>query len=331
MSRTLRSFSFFSVVFSSLFVFCLLPSWAKDKQAGNYPLRGKVLSSSPEGEYFYQVETDSRVYLMKCEKVPGLRGSMPECMFDDRAIMNGDMLQFRVEGDWAYMPVAKGEEELRIFTTELKVIPPLPPPTASVNGKGSNPGEEHGMVIGIGLHTKGQENVGWFTSLLANQPAYHAGTPSSSIPSGPVMSSAPVIATPVTGGPPVIMTPTAPTNGNIVTGIPVTGGPPVTGITMGAPTGDGPPTGSFDIGAGVAMLRGMHLHTSWIRLLRVRVGENIYQLECSANSCELDKKQIELGDTLVIRVENKWAYLSSGSGSGAKEQKFRIVTDDDAN
>jgi hypothetical protein len=63
--------------------------------------------------------------------------------------------------------------------------------------------------------------------------------------------------------------------------------------------------------------------------MRVRVGENIYQLECSANSCELDNKQIELGDTLVIRVENKWAYISTGSGSGAKEQKFRIVTDDD--
>jgi len=70
----------------------------------------------------------------------------------------------------------------------------------------------------------------------------------------------------------------------------------------------------------------------WVHLLRVRAGENIYQLECSAKPCEIDKKPIELGDLLVVRAEKKWAYVSSGSASGGKGQKFRILseTEDEA-
>jgi hypothetical protein len=83
-----------------------------------------------------------------------------------------------------------------------------------------------------------------------------------------------------------------------------------------------------DIKAVVAFVRG--LHTSWVHQLRVQVGEKTYQLECSGNPCELDKKPIELGDSFKIRVQGKWAYLSSSSGSGVPEQKFRIGTDDGA-
>jgi hypothetical protein len=336
MPHSLRSLSFLSVVVSLLFAFSISPSWAKDKPANDYPLIGKVLASSQEDEYFYQLETDSRVYLMKCEKVPGSHGSSPDCMIDDRGIMNGDTLRFRVEGDWAFMPYAKGEQELRILTTELKVIPPLPPAAASESGKDPSP-VKRGVAIGAGLRAKGQ-NVGWSTTPSAvpsstNWTSYQAGTPSSSIRSGPAMSSAPVMAIPVTGGAPVMMMPTAPTVGGIVTGVPVTGGPPVTGMTMGGPAGGGLPMASNDLLATIADIRAVvtfirGIHTSWDHLLRVQVGEETYQLKCSDNPCKLAKKPIELGDSFVIRVEEKWAYLSSGSASGVNEQKFRIVTDD---
>jgi hypothetical protein len=305
MSRTLRSFSFFSFVLTSLLAFSLLPSWAKDKQAPDYPLSGKVLSSSSKGAHSYQVETDSRVYLLMCEKVKGFHMGMPECKVDDRPIVAGDTVQFRVDGDWIYMPAAKGTEEgLRILTTELKVIPPLSP-KAGESGKVSNPRGERGMVIGAGMHIAGQKQVGWSTDPSSvKRPAFNGGS---------TISMAPVLAIPVTGGAPVMMMPTAPSGGAFVTGIPATGGAPVMGVRVGGPAGGGggPPP--------------------WVHLLRVRAGENIYVLECSVKPCEVDKKQIELGDTLVVRAEKKWAYVSSYPDSGVKEQRFRILseTEDD--
>ncbi|MGA3370626.1 MAG: hypothetical protein ABSC48_02575 [Terracidiphilus sp.] len=352
MSRALRSFSSFSVFLSCVLAFCLLPVCAAVGQANDYPLSGTVLASSQEDEYFYQVETGSRVYLMKCEKVPGSHGSSPDCMIDDRGIMSGDALRFRVEGDRAYLPYAKGEEELRIFTTELLVTPTLPPAAASESQKESNPASERGVAIGAGLHAKGEDQVGWSitpstTISASTAPSYtipsptdsqvnQRTTPSWSTPSGPVMSSAPVMAIPVTGGPPVLVTPIAPIHGGFVTGVPVTGGPPVTGHTMGTPAGGGLPMGSNDLRATIADIRSVvafvrGLHTSWVHQLRVQVGEKTYQLECSDKPCELDKKPIELGDSFMVRVQGKWAYLSSGSGSGVPEQKFRIGTDDGPN
>jgi hypothetical protein len=300
----MRSFSFFSVILSSVLTFCLLTSWAKDKQANDYPMSGKVLAVSSKGAHSYQVETDSRVYLMMCEKTKGIHMGLPECKIDDRPIAAGDTVQFRVDGDWAYMPAAKGAEEgLRILTTELKVIPPLPTQAAPESSNGSNPGGERGMVIGTGMHIRGQKKVGWSTDPSSvKRPVYNAGSPA---------SMAPVMAIPVTGGPPVMMMPTAPSSGAFVTGIPVTGGPPVMGTRVGGPAGGGGGGGP----------------PPWVHLLRVRAGENIYVLECSAKPCEVDNKPIELGDTLVIRAEKKSAYVSSGPESSGKEQKFRILSE----
>ena len=65
----------------------------------------------------------------------------------------------------------------------------------------------------------------------------------------------------------------------------------------------------------------------WVHLLRLQAGNKIYQLECSGKPCEVDKKQIELGDTLTIRAEKKWAYVTLTLGTGAKEQKLRILSE----
>ena len=69
----------------------------------------------------------------------------------------------------------------------------------------------------------------------------------------------------------------------------------------------------------------------WVHLLRVKAGRNIYQLECSTRPCAVDKKEIGLGDTLVIRAEKKWAYVSSGASSGRKEERLRILSETEAN
>lgn len=332
MLRALRSSFFISVVLMSVLAYCALPSWAKDKQANDYPLSGKVLSSSSKGAHSYQVETDSKIYLMLCERVKGFHMGLPECKVDDRPIANGDKVQFRVDGDFAYMPVVNGaEDELRILTTELKVIPPLPPIAAGENGKGSK-GDERGMVIGSGMHIAGQKHVAWSTDPSSVQrPFFSAGAPglapapgiAMATPSAPVMAAGPVMAIPVTGGAPVMMMPTGPVGGGPVMGVPVTGGAPVmgmpTGPVMGMPMG-GAPMGAAHAGGGGG-------GPVWVHLLRVRAGEKIYQLECSAKPCEVDKKEIGLGDTLVIRAEKKWAYVSLGANGGGKEQKLRILSE----
>lgn len=231
--------------------------------------------------------------------------SMPECKVDDRPIVDGDTVQFRVDGDLAYMPGVKGSEgKLRILTSELKVTPPLPPPAAS-EGKGSNPADERGQVIGTGMHMLGQKQQAWSTDPSSvKRPSYNGAS------SGPAMATGPVMAVPVTGGPPVMVMPTGPVGGGVVTGVPVTGGPPIVGM----PTG---PVGGAHTGGGGP--------PPWVHLLRVRAGNQIYQLECDARPCENDKTRFGLGDTILIRTEKKSAYVSSDTGTAAKEQKFRIL------
>lgn len=321
MSRILRNLSFFVFFLAGILASCLLPLWAKDKPADDYSLSGKVLSVSPKGMHWYQVSTDSRVYLLLCERVKGFHLGLPECKVDDRPIAAGDTIRFRVDGDWAYAPDAKGaEQQMRILTAELKTIPPLPPPTAGESGPGSNSGER-GMVIGNGMHVAGQKQVAWSINPSSdNVTTPHVALPGPGITmagsSAPAISTGPVMAIPATGGAPVLVTPTAPMAGGVVTGIPVTGGAPVVGVPVG---------GASAANHGAVGGRG---GPAWVHILHVQAGKTSYSLECSVKPCEIDKKQIELGDTLMIRTEKHWAYVSFGAG---KEQKLRIVGEQEGN
>jgi hypothetical protein len=69
----------------------------------------------------------------------------------------------------------------------------------------------------------------------------------------------------------------------------------------------------------------------WVHVLRVQAGGKLYQLECSRDAFEMDKKKVDLGDTLTLRFEKKWAYVSSGQSGGEKEQKLRILSETDEN
>lgn len=331
MSRTVRRFSSLSIALSCVLAFGLLPSWAKDKDAPDYPQSGRVLSSSSKGMHSYQVETDSRIYLLLCEEVKGVRVDLPECLVDDKPIAAGDTVKLRVDGDWAYMPVADGEDKLRILATELKVIPPAP--AASDNPKASIPGAERGMVIGTGMHDIGQKQMAWSTNPSPlGRLGFGGSAPASGLamasPGAPVIATGPVMAVPVTGGAPVMVMPTGPTGGGVTTGVPVTGGAPVTAVAtgpvMGIPIG-GARRGAFRPGGPAMDGEG----PTWVHTLRVQSGKNIYQLECSATPCEVDATQIELGDTLVIRVDKNWAHVSFSTDRHGKEQKIRILGDSD--
>jgi hypothetical protein len=299
MPRTARSLAFFSFVLGGVLSFCLSPLWAKEKPVPEYPLSGKVLASSAKGTHSYQIATDSRIYLMMCMRVSGFHWGMAECKVNDKPIAVGDTIQFRVDGDKAFMPDLKGEEELRVLTTEFKVIPELAPAAAGESGKDA--GSERAQVIGTGVHIRGQKMVAWSTDPSSvKRPSYNGGSAG---------SMAPVMAIPVTGGAPVMMMPTMPSSGAFVMGVPATGGAPVMGVRMGGPAmgGGGPPP--------------------WVHILRVRAGESLYVLECPGKACEVDKKQIELGDTVLMRAEKKWAFVSSEGNSGGKEAKFRILNE----
>jgi len=324
MSRAQRSFAFFSVVLSGVLASCLLPARADEKQANDYPLAGKVLASSSKGMHVYQVEAGNQIFLLLCEQVRGFHMRAPECKIDNRPIGIGDTVSFRLEFDWAYMPDGKGKEEgLRILTAELTAVP-APVQTEVESGKSSGPGDDRGIVIGMGMHIQGQD-VGWSISpsavnMAAKNAAAHASALAAARSSAPVLATGPVTAIPVTGGAPVVMMPTGPIGGGVVTGIPVTGGAPVVGI---------PTAPSMELGAKSADALNSRA-PQWVHILRVKTDKKIYGLECNVKPCEVNKKTIELGDSFAIHTDKKWAYVSMGAASGGKDQKLRILSETDA-
>lgn len=326
MSRALMNSLLSGVVLLATVTSLVVLSPADDKPADMYNLSGSVLSAISKHGHFYQVATDSRIYLLMCAKA-AIFGA-PECKIGDKLIAQGDTLRFRIDGDWAYTPLvaAGAEDKLRILTTELKVVPPLPVPagptpaspfTASPGKeKTSTPTSEPAIVIGTGLHVKGQHGAGWSTT-----PVTPGVTTASA--ATPVMATAPVTAVPVTGGAPVVIMPTAPTTGVVVTGVPVTGGAPITAIptapVMGVPTGGAPAAGGpVMMGGGGAPI--------WVHVLRIQTAGKIYQLECSKKPCALANQEIALGDTLTLRVDKKHAYLSAGPQNSGPEQELKILS-----
>jgi hypothetical protein len=330
MSRALLKSFFGGVVLLATITSYAAQSPADNKPADKYNVSGSVLSAISKHGHFYQVATDSRIYLLMCTKVRTFELGEPECKIGDKPIAAGDTVHFRIDGDWAYMPLTSegAEEKLRILTTEMKVIPALPATASAANAspasappgneKGSNPTSEPGIVIGTGLHVKGQHGVGWSTA-----PTSAVASPVTTASAAtPVMATAPVTAIPVTGGAPVVIMPTAPTTGGVVTGVPVTGGAPITAIPT-APV-SGVPAGGAHPGGGTVMMGGSA--PQWVHVLRIQTAGKIYQLECSGKPCMLANKEIALGDTLALRVDKKHAYLSSDPRSSGAEQEFKILS-----
>lgn len=294
MLRNVRGFVF--VLTLSIPILCSSLSQAEDK----YPLTGKVLSISSTNGNAYRVVTDTRVYQLLCIRDKGIHFRPPECLLNDKPIAVGDSVAFREEGDWAYMPLDNDKEEkMLILSVELRTIPAAVQPSSSSNANASTAGGMQGVVIGIGYIGAGP--VGASTGI------------STASPGSPVMPTAPVMVTPSTGGAPVMVTGTGPTGGGVVTGVPTTGGAPVTGTAIGPVTG-------MPIGGGGGGPR-------LIPTVHVQLGDKSYQLVCSRRPCEVDKEKIGLGDTLNIRIEKKWAYVSSATQSGGKEEKLRIISE----
>jgi len=321
MPRALLQATFLLVVLLALIFNCVSPSSADDKPADKYSDTGTVLSTVSKHGHFYQVGTDSKVYLLLCTKVKSIQFGEPECKLEGKPIVTGDTIHFRVEGDFAYMPPVSGEsleEKLRILTTELKVVPALPP-SASVptpaTGKLTNPSNESGVVVGTGTHIKGQKSGSWSTTPSPIAPGITAASPST-----PVMATAPVTAIPVTGGPPVTVVPVAPTTGGVVTGVPVTGGAPITAVPTAPVTGV--PVGGAPAGPAVAIGSAA---PQWVHILRIQTANKIYQLECSNRPCALVNKEIALGDALTIRIDKKHAYVSFNGQESTGEQEFKVL------
>jgi len=287
----------------------VLPALADDPPATDYNETGTVLSTVDKHGHYYQVATDSLIFLFLCTKVKGFQFGSPECKIGDKPIAKNDVVHFRIEGDWAYMPLASPstEEKLRIMATELKVTPPLPHAPPASSDKKSKATPEPGVIIGTGMQVRGQHGGSWSTVPAA--PA------NSSMPSGPV------VAIPVTGGAPVVVTPVSPAAGGVVTGIPVSGGPPIVGVPVsGTPTGGAAPGGGVVLGGGAPQ---------WEHIMRVQTATDIYEMECSAKPCKIAGKEVSLGDTVAFRADKKWAYIDEQPSVGfpvPEPERYRTLS-----
>ncbi len=321
MARSLVGSFLFGLAVVATLSTCVLSALGDDKSTDKYGETGSVLSTISKHGHFYQISTDSKVYLLLCTKVKGLQLGEPECKLNDKPIAMGDTVHFRIDGDWAYMPPISGEsmeEKLRILGTELTVTPALeaaPAASAAPAGNAPNSAPESGVVVGTGTHIKGQKGGGfWSTNRSSSAPAITTASGAT-----PVMATAPVTAIPVTGGPPVTVIPVGPTTGGVVTGVPVTGGAPITAIptapVTGVPVGGAP-------GGGVVMAAAA---PQWVHILRIQTAGKIYQLECSSKPCALGGREIALGDPLTLRVDKKHAYLSSTVQGSTAEQEYKLL------
>ena len=85
---------------------------AQDRAAGEYPERGKVIAHSSSakasagGVSVFRVETETRIYEFE-EK-------------GEAKLAVGDVIQFRIEGDWAYVGRGPKEQKFRVVDTQLK-------------------------------------------------------------------------------------------------------------------------------------------------------------------------------------------------------------------
>jgi hypothetical protein len=109
-----------------------VPGFA-NKEPKTYPEEGKivatgrsewVVNSQHQHAHTYTVETDTKSYLLECGHKP-VFGSMGEECGGSKKLQLGDVIHFRIEKDWVYIPINKsgdsaGEEKLRVMSAALK-------------------------------------------------------------------------------------------------------------------------------------------------------------------------------------------------------------------
>ncbi len=127
------------------------------KQPKTYPEQGKVTATSvnqvPYRQTFsgpngtssvkrirttrtYTVVTDARTFELDCGKTPPLFSSTPGECGGDKKIQIGDVIHFRIEKGWAYLPAPEAsdpayEEKLRILDEQMKAVETASPSTES--------------------------------------------------------------------------------------------------------------------------------------------------------------------------------------------------------
>jgi hypothetical protein len=93
-----------------------------------YPENGKVIGigTSESIRATYEVETESEVYKLECEKVPrpGLKSYTPRECGGSRKIQIGDVIHLRKDKSWVYIKIDENgrdtEQKLRILSEELR-------------------------------------------------------------------------------------------------------------------------------------------------------------------------------------------------------------------
>jgi PEGA domain len=95
----------------------------------------------------YKVQTATKIFELDCGKEAVFHSTGAECLAGSKPIQVGDVLHFRIDKDYAYIPVLdqngtqSGEEKLRILSAEAaeakKETPPAPAPQVQQAAEGN--------------------------------------------------------------------------------------------------------------------------------------------------------------------------------------------------
>ena len=161
----------------------LICGTARAASKHEYTETGTVISVDSDHAHTYAIETADRIYMMECTSVKAFSIGSPECLLAGKPIMYQDTVQFRRDGDTAYMPLGGDrEEKLQIHYTQLKAMPPL------AAGATTNGGES-AAVRGTGIEISGYSKFDNSTPARAAGPSsatgMPGGQPGEGMPTGP--------------------------------------------------------------------------------------------------------------------------------------------------
>jgi hypothetical protein len=275
----------------SVFLAGVIPLQAANKH--DYPETGTVIFATTDHGDVYKIETGDKIYQMECGNASVLQSIPPQCDISGKPIAVKDTVRFRIDDegdeDVAYMPATGNrEEKLRVLSTELKVLPPLP---ATTNPSAGESCAVRGTGVDLALWQHGFSG------------------------SSRVTSTGPVMAIPVTGGPPVLVNATGPVSGGVITGVTAAGGAPVTAISLA-------PNSGTSIGGTETIIT----ESEWVPFLRVQTAGYVYKLACQSKECWLKNRAPLLGNLLTIRIQDGVAYLTWQPPDPKGEQKFPILS-----